>query len=928
MDRISGKAVVGADTAPMRVFLSHTSDLRDHPKDRSFIGAAEAAVIRAGHAMIDMAYFAARDAEPAAYCTSMLALADIYIGVIGMRYGAQVRDRPDVSYTELEFEVATARRLPRFVFLIQEKSTFLPPASQSTLHRCRQDAFRRRLQDSDLTVVEVTSPDELELSVYQAIVEWERETPIAPCQLPPAIADFTDRWAVITQIERALVRTGSTDRALPVIAVTGKPGVGKTAVAIQVAHQLTSLYRDGQLYANLRGFEKERVPAEEVLAEFLRALGVDGNAIPEKLDARSRLMRERLTGRHVLLVLDNASGANQVRPLLPGEPKCGVVVTSRARLSTLEGVSVIDLDVLEPDEAADLLTRIIGSERASESPEAVREVVSLCGALPLALRIAGAKMLARPHWTVSQLAQRLRDERRRLIELSTGDMEVRAAFDISYEGLTDDQKRLFRRLSLLRAETFAPWLAGSLIDTEVTNAEEILETLAEAHLIDAIRAHGGTTRYRFHDLIRIFAHECALKEDDVAARQAALTRALGAYLCLAVAGGDRLERRLRGQHRWNVAQQWDPGRHMRESVEADPWAWFTVERASLVHAVEQAAAEVDPAIAWEIADTLPSYFEGQARWDDWERTTSAALTGARRANNSFAEAVTLVASSREHSDQGHWDVAVVRSDRAIQLFRSLDDRLGEAHARRMTAYANWFQGRGQRAINDVEWSIPVFQEFGDRHEEAVGLRTLADIEREMGRLTEAEAHARLALDRFTQLSDRRWEAVVRRTLGEALREQNRLEEAIASFQASIATFEELDDRRERAMALHALAITFRRYGQLDDAARVVEDSVSVFAELDQPHWQAVSLSELGQILAELGRIGDALQRLSAGLALARENSERLLEAQMLEDMGEIHASVGDRDMARREWTASLAIYREVQSPHAKAIERQLQSLGT
>jgi len=284
-------------------------------------------------------------------------------------------------------------------------------------------------------------------------------------QLPPDVDDFTGREADLKEIHSLLGRRpGKRATTVVVSAIAGKAGVGKTALAIRAAHRLRKRFPEGQLYVNLRGAEPHQLDPNQVLSDFLRALGVDGSVIPEAIEERAKLYRERLQDRSILVVLDNAAGPEQVRHLLPVSPANGVIVTSRSPLATLGGVHLLQLDVLEVDQALELLTKMIGQRRVAAEPDAAKAIVQHCSYLPLAVRIAGARLAERPNLRLQWLAERLADERQVLSSLKAADLEVRACFAISYDARTDDERRAFRMLGLLYAPDFTIWRAAALLD--------------------------------------------------------------------------------------------------------------------------------------------------------------------------------------------------------------------------------------------------------------------------------------------------------------------------------------------------------------------------------------------------------------------------------------------------------------------------------
>ncbi|MER8058985.1 MULTISPECIES: BTAD domain-containing putative transcriptional regulator [unclassified Streptomyces] len=328
-----------------------------------------------------------------------------------------------------------------------------------------------------------------------------RPMPPPPAQLPPALPDFTGREELLAGLVGALTEQ---DRSAPaVVAVSGMGGVGKTSLAVQTAHRVRHAYPDGQLYADLRGNAGRPVAAETVLADFLIALGTDPGSLPEALAARSALFRSAVDGRRLLLVLDDAHDAAQVRPLLPGTPGCAVVITSRTRLSSLPACFQRDLDVLTPIEALRMLARTTDRRRVDAEPVAAREVLDACGYLPLAVRIVAARLAARPGWSIGTLGERLRAEHRRIDELRTGDLAVRATFELGYRQLTPDQATAFRQAALLAGPLVAVSTAAAVLGVPEPDAEDLLESLVDLAVLQTPRPG----RYRFHDLLRLFARQ-------------------------------------------------------------------------------------------------------------------------------------------------------------------------------------------------------------------------------------------------------------------------------------------------------------------------------------------------------------------------------------------------------------------------------------
>jgi len=349
------------------------------------------------------------------------------------------------------------------------------------------------------------------------------QLPARPGQLPPDLADFTGRPEQLAAL-RTLLTAGA--RPAPAVVVLGgQPGAGKTALAVRAGHELESHFPHGCLHADLRGTGPAPLTPGAVLASFLRALGVDGADVPADVDGRVALYRSCTAGRRVLVLLDDAAAEAQVRPLLPSGAGCAALVTSRARLAGLEAAVSLPVGVLERSEAVRLLGRVAGAARVAAEPAAAAAIVERCAFLPLAVRIAGARLAGRPHWKLSRLTAVLDDDRRLLDELRAGDLNVRASIAVSYRLLGTDARTAFRRIGLLDTPDFGVWAAAALVEAGVERAEHLYERLVEAHLLDvAGEDAAGHARYRMPDLVRAFARERLLREESPDSRAEVLRR--------------------------------------------------------------------------------------------------------------------------------------------------------------------------------------------------------------------------------------------------------------------------------------------------------------------------------------------------------------------------------------------------------------------
>jgi DNA-binding SARP family transcriptional activator/tetratricopeptide (TPR) repeat protein len=747
-------------------------------------------------------------------------------------------------------------------------------------------------------------------------------SPPGPCLLPPDIDDFTGREAAVAEVQQLLERERAT--AIVISAIAGKAGVGKTALAVRVAHRLRPRFPDGQLYVNLRGAEVQALDPAEVLAGFLRALGVEGGVITEGLEDRVRQYRSQLADRRVLVVLDNAASEAQVRPLLPGGGGCGALITSRAHLGGLEAAHLLTLEVLEAEQAVALLAKLAGPERIAAEPEAAQSIVRSCGWLPLAVRIAGARLAARPQWRLGRLAERLADERRRLDELATGDLEVRASVALSYHGRNQQERRLFRRLGALAAPSFPAWVAATLLEVELAQAEGLLERLVDAQLVEAAGEDpAGQLRYRLHDLLRLFARERLHAEEPASAQQASLERVLGAYLTLAEGAATVLEPSGLERHGSDPVRGQHADHPMAATVEGDPLGWFEAERPSLIAAVEQACDAGFWEPAWRLADTLASFFQLRAHWDDWQHTNALALTAARKAGDRDAEGCILISLGDLHAYRYRIDDAICCMQQGLAAFRETGNRRGELQCLLSLGGMHRLQGRFDDATALLEQGLAGCQQLGARNWEALALLDLGEVHRQLGRLGAALACLGQSLTLMRAIGDRAWEAPVLRRLGLAHGLQGRFGEAVDCLEQSLALVRAVGDRHGEAYVLQSLGEVHRRRGRLEDAAGCLEQSLALACATGDRGAEAYALCTLGDVRRQQGRLKEAAGCLEHSLATFQDIGLRPWEAWALTSLGLLHADTGDQTAARRAWRAALVIFRELGMPEAADVAARL-----
>jgi tetratricopeptide (TPR) repeat protein len=518
--------------------------------------------------------------------------------------------------------------------------------------------------------------------------------PVVPAELPPDIATFTGRQAELARLGALLAPPEAAARAaaLVIVVIAGKPGVGKSALAVHLAHQAASRCPDAQLYVDLRGSEPEPLAPDEVLGRFLRALGRRADDIPIGLAGQTAAYRSALAGKRALVVLDNAASEAQVRPLLPGSPTCAVLLTCRRALAALDGAIPVTLEVLEEREAMALLGGLAGPDRVAAEPAAAATVVRHCGLLPLAVRIAGARLRSRPAWTVATLADQLADEHQRLQRLRLGDLDVRTSFALSYAGLDTTSARAFRLLGLLTGPDFAAGVAAALTGSTVEEVETTLEGLADAQLLETPAAG----RYRFHDLLRLFARERADAEEPAAEQHAALERAFGWYRATA----------------YDAAAQFRaPGLVVGgPAARQAAWAWLERERPNLVAAVEQAASRHLDVLAADLSFALADFFERGGYAADEHRTAEVALVATRRTGDRRGQAKALHRLGSSYRGRGQFDEAISYHTQHLEVARELDDRGRQAQALMNLGSTYRDQRRFDEAINYYQQSLTLCRE--------------------------------------------------------------------------------------------------------------------------------------------------------------------------------------------------------------------------
>ena len=731
-------------------------------------------------------------------------------------------------------------------------------------------ADTRRLLDEELGVEPRPGLRELQQRILQADPALaEPSAPVAepavvavrPAQLPASVPDFTGRAAFVDELSEVLASASEAEGSvMAVSALAGIGGVGKTTLAVHVAHRARSAFPDGQLYVDLQGAGPRAAEPETVLGSFLRALGTADSAIPDSMEERAALYRSVLDGRRVLVLLDNAKDAAQVRPLLPGTEGCAALVTSRVRMVDLAGAHLVDLDVMSPDEALALFTKIVGDERVAAERKAALDVVAACGFLPLAIRIAASRLAARRTWTVSVLAAKLADERRRLDELQAGDLAVKATFELGYGQLEPAQARAFRLLGLADGPDMSLAAAAAVLDLPLEETEDLLESLVDTSLLES----AAPGRYRFHDLVRLYARACAERDEQPpSGREAAMSRLLDFYLATA----------------------------------------------ARVYAIERPGDRTVDHL--EVTSRAAQHFSDDGKALDWLHAEAASLLACVQQSleaGTLRRGVDLLLASKDLAESGASSLAYEAATRAA---RDAADALGDAHA----------AGRARVTLTQVLIKAGLFEEATELAQEALAFGEAADdpwtcgnAPNELGIIAicknehaVGEAHLLKAIEAFRADRNRPGEASALCNLSRVLVSMDRALAGIELVQQGIAIYDELGLTVRLANARYALGIALSHAGRTTEALEQFAEALSIFIENRQRLWEGTTHFRIAQVHLTCRRSAPAAQHAEQALSTGCIGGD-WMRANVLTLLGRSLDGLGQVDRARACWQEALTIH--------------------
>jgi tetratricopeptide (TPR) repeat protein len=659
--------------------------------------------------------------------------------------------------------------------------------------------------------------------------------------LPRDVAAFTGRQAEVDRILAA----AQPSRAVAIHTIDGMPGIGKTALAVHAARQLTDRYPDGQMFLRLNAHTPGQNPAEpaDALAALLLSLGIDPRSIPDGLEARAGLWRDRLTGRRMLLVLDDAVDHAQVEPLLPGAEGCLVLVTSRHRLAALDGAAPLPLDILSSADAALLFTRLAHrTPTTAADTDAVAQIVELSGYLPLAIALLAGRFAHHPRWNLAEYAEEFAATQDRLDELAAGDRAVTAAFDMSYRALPVQRQGLFRRLGLHPGPDTDAYATAALAGIPLTQARRELEALYTDHLIDS----PVSGRYRLHDLLRTYAQKLTSENDPADDRDATTGRLLDYYQYTA----ESADHHLNTLSRPTTAPPGTAPAALPDLVtHQQALAWMRTERANLTAWIHRAAATAQHSYAIRLTAALAAHLRQQGPWHEAISLHKAAVTTARQTGDRLGEANALRELGRLRYATGNFPAAADLQQQALDLYRAIGNPHGEANALRRLGQVRYATGDFPAAADLAQQALELYRPFGFRTGEANALHDLGRVRTATGDYPGATDLLQQSRSLFRKLGDIQGEAEVLNSTGVLLAETSGPQEALATYRQALHLARQVQSPLDEAHALEGTARCQVRTGQWQAALSDLREAVTIYRRIGAAEAPTAS-AYLAQLQAE------------------------------------------------------------------------------
>jgi tetratricopeptide (TPR) repeat protein/transcriptional regulator with XRE-family HTH domain len=740
--------------------------------------------------------------------------------------------------------------------------------------------------------------------------------------LPRDIASFTGRQPELAELLAAVTGAAEAGGVVRIHAIGGMAGVGKTAFAVHAAHRLAGRFPGGQIFLPLHGHTPGQQPVDpaDALASLLLTAGVAPGQIPPGLEARMALWRDRLAGRQLLLIFDDAAGSEQVLPLLPGTGGSLVLVTSRRQLSALDDATAISLDTLPAGEAAGLLVALAGRPGLGPRDPGVAEITRLCGYLPLAIGMVARQLRHHPAWSAAGRAAELAAAAGRLELMATENLSVAVAFNLSYEDLTADQQRLFRRLGLHPGPEADGYAAAALDGTGPAAARRGLEALYDQYLL----AEPASGRYRMHDLIREHARALAGRVDTDGDREAATARLLDYYQHAAARAGALFARQ--GRPGPAVAQGSVSAAVPGLADGEQALAWSRAERASLLACLDHATASGQHARVTALTAGLAGLLRLDGPWAEAITRHQTAIQAARHLGDRLSQANALTDLGDVWRLTGDYPAAAQAQEQALGIYRDLGDRLGQANAVTDLGMVRRLTGDYPAAAQALEQALGIYRDLGDRLGQAKALTELGAVRRATGDYPAAAQAQEQALGIYRDLGDRLGQANALGWLGIVRWLTGDYPAAAQAMEQTLAMFHDLGNRRGQANALATLGDVRRLTGDYLAAARALEQALDIYRDLGDRGGEVNVLNERGTLHRVSGDLAQAEGCHRQALDLARAIDTSSDEAHALAGLGRCALAAGHATQARALLRQALEIFQRIGAAEAPDLLAELDTL--
>lgn len=740
-----------------------------------------------------------------------------------------------------------------------------------------------------------------------------------PNNLPRDIPHFTGRAEELRDLVAVIVAARSST-ATTVVAIDGMPGVGKSALAIHLAHRLASQFPDGQIFLNLHAHDPFEEPLDPATAldRLLRLAGarsrpdMSGSSGDEAAgqDIHAALWREQTAHRRLLIVLDDAASRDQVHLLLPGTPGCLVLITSRRRLSGLGGARSLSLDVMQSADAAELFARVVGPERSHDA-ETIADVTRLCGHMPLAIQLAASRLRHRPAWTAADLAQLLSRTQHLLREIRGEELEVASSFELSYRYLSPMQQAVFRQAGCFAASDFSVHAVSAAGGLTLAEADSILDGLLGYHMLE----EPVSGRFRCHDLLREYAQELASREESESSRRAMMQRLLDYYLYVAAQADAILfpyRRRLQIMVK-NVPAEVPIMAGRREAQ-----SWMDVEWPNVLGVIQYAATNGFREHCALLPHVMALYLEVGGHWPEATAAHECALDVWPLLGDRRGEAQAHADLCLPRLRGGHFEDALHHGREALSIFRSIGHDVGAADALDRLGLVDWHAARYPSALKNFEESLAIHHASGNRYGEAEVLGHSGFGYWHVGRYAAAIEAFEKALELYRDLGDSRGEAQVLNNTGDVQARLGAHEEALAYYQQALPIARDMGGRQAEAVLFNNIGNIYKDIERYDDALANLRSALGIYRDIGDQRCEADSLNNIGTTFMRMGRYDESLIHHQKALTIARKLSENYETAHALRSIGDVYQQTGQYLQAGAHYQQALDLSRQIGDPYEEA----------